>query len=119
MKIKEASHWPVNIYMAGNIDTATNVCSEFCDEVGLCVRLYESFYVYTGGAETGFTVSFINYPRFPLTTNEIDLLAQRLGKKLLVACGQTSFSIETPDITTWFSNREEDNETVSQDSGSI
>ena len=113
MKIVSAQSWPVNIYMAGSIDTAAHTCRKFCDKVGLCVRLYESFYIYTDGSETGFTVGLMNYARFPMTTSEIDSLALQLGEELLVACGQQSFSIETLETTVWYSTREEDNETVS------
>ena len=110
MKIVSAQSWPVNIYMAGNIDTAAHTCRKFCDDLGLCVRLYESFYIYKDGSEAGFTVGLMNYPRFPTSTGTMNSLAIRLGKELLVACGQESFSIETPEETVWFSNREEDNE---------
>ena len=112
MKIVKAASWPVNIYMAGSRIEAVKCCKEYCDKVPLCVRVYKSSYIYTNGSEEGFTVSFINYPRFPKTSMELESIAIRLGKKLLTACEQESFSIETPDTTIWYSIREED-ETVS------
>ena len=113
MITKQVPSHPVNIYMAGDMDVAAHICRKFCDEVGLCVRIYESFYVYTNGSEPGFTISLMNYPRFPTNWWNIDDHAKKLGFLLMDACRQESFSIESPRFTWWFSNRKEDNETVS------
>jgi len=94
--------------MGGHIDTAAHTCREYCDKEGLCVRLYESFYIYKDGSEQGFTVSFMNYPRFPSHWWNIDKKAEELGLLLMKACKQESFSIEGPSRTRWFSDRPED-----------
>lgn len=105
--------------MAGDMDVAANICRTYCDKVGLCVRIYSSHYIYTNGSEPGFTVGLMNYPRFPQQQWQIDEHAQQLGLLLMEGCKQESFSIEGPRFTTWFNNRKEDNERVSQDSGVV
>jgi|10_taG_2_1085330.scaffolds.fasta_scaffold01086_22 hypothetical protein len=109
MKVKECSSWPVHIHMAGIVSVAGAVCRKFCDDIGLCIRINKTTFIYEGGEEKGFTISLMNYPRFPKTTGEIENLAIRLGKLLREKCKQESFSIETPNTTVWFSDREEDN----------
>ena len=110
MNVKECSSWSVHIHMAGLVTVAENVCRKFCDDKGLCVRINRTKFIYTNGEESGFTVSLMNYPRFPKTTGEIDSQSIRLGKELMTACKQKSFSIETPNSTMWYSNREEEKE---------
>jgi hypothetical protein len=110
MIVKTAHSFPVSIFMAGDINHAQRVCSEHCDEVGLCVTLTPTTYVYTGGQEAGFVVGLINYPRFPQGPEELHSRALELGMRLRLALGQDSFSIQTNPQTTWFSWREEDNQ---------
>lgn len=100
------THW-ARIYMAGSIADAQRVCREYCMEVGFCVTVTPTEFLYTGGQETGFVIGLINYPRFPLTSGEIDEHAIALGMRLLVALCQLSFTIETPAQTRWFSRRQE------------
>lgn len=98
------THW-ARIYMAGNLADAERVCREHCLEVGLCVTLIPTQYIYTGGQEAGFVVGLMNYPRFPSTPEEIDAQAAALGMRLMVALCQLSFSVESPSGTRWFSRR--------------
>lgn len=111
MKIKTAPSYPVSIFIAGNYYDARQVCREYCDEIGLCVTLAPTEYIYTGGFEGGLVVGLINYPRFPEQSCRIECHAEALGQKLMAALGQESFSIQTPTETTWFSVRPADLET--------
>lgn len=101
-----ATHW-ARIYMAGPVQEAERICRDFCLEVGLCVTVTPTSYIYTGGQEAGFVVGFINYPRFPASADEIDAKAEALGTRLLVGLAQLSFSVETAQRTRWFSRRQE------------
>ena len=51
--------------MAGDIEVARKVCHDFCDELGWCVTVTPTTYVYRGREEAGFIVGAINYARFP------------------------------------------------------
>lgn len=62
---KTCTSYPVSIFMAGDYNAAREICRAYCDEVGYCVTVTPTSYVYTGGEESGFIVGLINYPRFP------------------------------------------------------
>jgi hypothetical protein len=106
--MEQTTSCPVSIFIAGDFDKARDVCRAYCDEVGLCVTVTPTTYVYTGGEEAGVTVGFINYPRFPKGAEEIEAAAIHLGKRLREALRQESFSVQTPAATFWFSWRAED-----------
>lgn len=96
----------MRIYMAGAVVEAEQVCREFCYEVGFCVTVTPTLYVYKGGEEAGFIVGCINYPRFPAHPAEIEGKAWALGHRLMLRLCQSSFTVETPAKTEWFSRRE-------------
>jgi hypothetical protein len=96
---------PVSIFIAGDYLDAEIECSDYCDEVGLCVTVTRTSYIYTGGHQTGVVVGLINYPRFPSEPALIEAKAIELGRRLLDALDQESFSVQTPTATTWFSRR--------------
>lgn len=100
-----ASHF-ARIHIAGNLAVAEQACREFCMDVGECVTVTPTNFIYKGGEEIGVIVGFINYPRFPRSAQEIDQRAKSLADKLMVALCQSSYSIETPTLTTWFSRRD-------------
>jgi hypothetical protein len=109
MRTEVASSYPISIFIAGNYDFATAICSSFCDEVGFCVTVAPARYVYTGGCEEGVVVGLINYPRFPAEPADIKARAIELGMRLREGLRQESFSVQTPTTTTWFSWREANN----------
>jgi hypothetical protein len=80
---------------------AESVCSAYCDEVGLCVTVTPTKYVYTGGQEPGCIVGLIHYPRFPHQCPAVAIRdhAFALAKRLLVALGQQRVSVVLPDRT--------------------
>ena len=108
MRIEQATSCPVGIFIAGDFDKAREECRAYCDEVGLCVTVTPTSYIYTDGEESGVAVGLINYPRFPSEPTLIEAKAIELGKRLREALGQESFSVQTPAQTTWFSWREAD-----------
>lgn len=102
---KSCSSYPVSIFMAGDYDAARQICRAYCDEVGFCVTVTRTSYVYTGGEEVGFIVGLINYPRFPASPFEIASHAVRLADRLREELGQESYSIQYPDKTVFHSWR--------------
>lgn len=108
MKRVEAPSYPVSIFIGGNPKEAMLRCRGYCDDVGLCVTITETKYVYTGGLTFGIIVGLINYPRFPLIPEAIWAHAEALGVRLCKGLGQESYTIQAPDKTVWFSDREGD-----------
>lgn len=105
---KSVRSYSVSIFIAGDYQKALAVCQDYCDTNSYCVTVTPTEYVYKNGKEPGVIIGLINYPRFPAAGPEIYFKAVELGKKLLNELNQQSFSVETPDNTVWFSNREED-----------
>ena len=71
---------------------ALELCQEYCNEVGLCVTVTPTTYVYKDGQEPGIVVGLIRYPRFP----ETDLWhhGRALGRILKSAFGQLRATIQ-------------------------
>ncbi|MBD9542231.1 hypothetical protein IB276_22560 [Ensifer sp. ENS04] len=106
--ISKCPSHPVTIHIAGDYHAARGICRKFCDDVGLCVTVTPTVYIYTGGQEEGIRVGLINYPRFPKMPTAIEAYALELAYRLRDGLHQESFSIEAPDHTTWYSWREGD-----------
>jgi len=105
MITKTAQSYPISIFMAGDISRAVECCRAYCDEMGFCVTVTPTTYVYTSGQEAGFIVGLINYPRFPSRPDELLDRAVEVAEKLRDELHQDSFSIQTPTDTHWFSRR--------------
>lgn len=110
-KIECCPAHPVTIYMAGDIAKAREVCRQFCDEVGLCVTISPTEYIYTRGQEAGFSVGLINYARFPSTPGLIEARASELAHRLRITLRQDSFTVQTPTHSHWYSWRDSERTT--------
>lgn len=105
--ITQADTVRYDIFMAGDVVQAKQVCREYCFEVGLCVTIEPVDFIYTGGEESGFRVGMINYPRFPTTLEALHERATALADRLMNRLCQQSYSIVGPGLTVWFSRRPE------------
>lgn len=101
VKANTVGQFHATIHMAGDYKHAKQICRLFVME-GACVQLQECDYIYTGGAESGFTARIMHYARFPKEKDEIYSQAERLAYRLCRELGQTSFSIETPQESIYF-----------------
>lgn len=101
----ECGSYPVTIFIAGDLATAKQTCRQWCMDRGDCVTVEPVDYIYTGGAETGVRVGWINYPKFPRSPAEILDRAKDLADLLMVDLCQHSYSIQTPEKTYWHSRR--------------
>ena len=101
----EKTFW-AKIYMAGDVHIAKQTCREFCFDVGLCVNIHPTDYIYTGGEEAGFCVEVINYPRFPKSQAEVASTASKLARKLMQSACQHSYLIMDPIETMWVTRRD-------------
>ncbi|WP_441252655.1 hypothetical protein AB8A28_24745 [Tardiphaga sp. 71_E8_N1_1] len=111
MRIEHVETYQATIFIAGDHAQALRACRSYCDEIGLCVTVEPTTYVYTGGAEAGVRIGLINYPRFPSTPKSIFDRAETLARTLLESLDQQSVSIVATGKTVWLSRRSEDLET--------
>lgn len=90
------------LFMAGDIEYAMEICQEYCNEVGWCVTVDETEYIYKGGSEPGFIVRAINYPRFKNQNiyDRMRTLADRLQTRLY----QDSYTIHHGNSAYYFAN---------------
>lgn len=77
----------------------------YCDDVGLCVTVTPTTFVYTKGRERGLIIGLINYPRFPARPADILRRAKELASMLLDEARQNRISIVATDRTIMISNR--------------
>lgn len=105
MKTQTAPTIQYDIFIAGDLEQAKQVCREWCMEIGGCVTVEPVSYIYTGGEEAGVRVGLINYPRFPEHSEDIAMRAMDLAERLVTRLCQHSFSIVGPEATSWHSRR--------------
>jgi len=89
-----------------DISEVRGICQEYCDNVGLCVTVTPTEYIYTNGNEPGAFIGFINYPRFPDTSEHIKSHVLRLANIIMIACKQYRVTIVFPDETVMLENEE-------------
>jgi hypothetical protein len=99
-------------------ESVQDFIQKWVDEIGMCVTVTPTEYIYTGGREKGVVVGFINYPRVPVDEETMRMQALQLGEKLLKFCKQMRISIVFPDKTIMLTNDEEVKRYVQQKSAS-
>ena len=100
------TYW-ARIYIAGDINEIRRSVRQFTWDIGLCVTVTPTDYIYTGGEESGAIIELINYPRFPEEIDSIRLMAYNLGMRLMHDCFQRSFSVMTPEETVRYTRGDE------------
>jgi len=93
------------IFMAGDLAQAKQVCREYC-RVGFCVTTEPCDYIYTGGEEAGFRIGIRNYPRFPSDPEALQRHAFQLAELLRQRLWQNSYMVVGPEQTWWNTTRE-------------
>lgn len=106
MIVKTSPTIRYDIFIAGDIAQAKQVCREWCMEVGACVTVEPVDYIYTGGEESGVRIGFTNYPRFPSGAEDLFNRAGDLANRLKLRLCQHSYSIVGPENTAWVSTRD-------------
>jgi len=96
-------------YPAMDIFRKTGMIHEverYCNDVGLCVTLTETVYVFTGGQEPGWCVGLRNYPRFPSDEETLFRHAEAIGRAMAEIGNQGSYMIEQHDgHSVWYTRR--------------
>ena len=109
LNIKKGKTFNADIYIAGDLTVIKHVCREFTD-IGGCVSVTPTEFIYTGGSETGARVGLINYQRFPAEPNAVTSRALRLARKLIKRCHQKSASVVTTEATYYMNDVGKDTE---------
>lgn len=107
MKLVTEPTCVITVYVAGDYQAARASLRRQCFEDGLCVTVMPTTFVYTGGAEEGVAVGFVNYPRFPTTFEALKSRAIQVAERLMVDLCQWSALVVTPENTVWLNNRPE------------
>lgn len=94
------------IYIAGAEHLIKDECKYFC-RIGFCVSIKPADYIYTGGSETGFEITIINYARFPSTYENIKEKVLVLAESLINKAYQRSCSIVSSKESIWVYRNEE------------
>jgi hypothetical protein len=102
-----APTYTVTVYVAGNVQDAERSLRRQCMEEGLCVTCTPTTFIYTGGAETGVAVGFVNYPRFPRENWAIYRRAVQVAEQLMNDLYQTTALVVAADNTQWLTRRKE------------
>jgi len=84
---------------------AENILQEFCNNVGFCVTVKPTKFIYTGNNEEGIEVGIINYPRFPLSNSIIRSHAVEIATRLMHEFNQDRVSIVCSDQTIMLENK--------------
>jgi hypothetical protein len=101
LTVKKEQTFQSAIYISANLHTVQDVCAEFCKKNPSCVTVEPVDFIFCGGAQSGFRVKFINYPRFPSSVDQIKQKAESLALNLLIASHQLSCSVVHSDETVY------------------
>jgi len=87
------------------IDEVKIISQKFVDEVGECVSVTPTEFIYTKGNENGVVVGFIQYPRFPRKKKEIKSRAIQLATILMFELNQYKVTVTTPKKSLMLENK--------------
>jgi hypothetical protein len=93
--------YAIKIYLSGPIEVAKQVIREHILEKPLCVTIDPTTFIYVGGEEAGYVVGLLNYPRFPMSPNELNVRADILAELLIKKTFQRSALVVKPEATKW------------------
>ena len=88
------------------VSIAQELIQQYVDDVGLCVTLTETTFIYTNGNEPGLIVGLINYPRFPSTPDAVQAHAEELARRLRTAYQQLGVTVVASGGTRWMPSEE-------------
>jgi hypothetical protein len=86
-------------FISFSIEHTKAIVQKYVDEVGLCVTVTPTTFVYTNDQEGGAIVGLINYPRFPSEPETIKGHALALAERLREGLSQWKVSVVMPQET--------------------
>lgn len=96
-----------NIYASGPIAEAESICRQYCKDIGLCITINSTKFIYSYGEEQGYVIGVINYPRFPKSNDKVWDISVSLAKILMDRTQQGSILVESHDQTEWLTVRDD------------
>ena len=81
------------------LDEVKNFLQEYVDKAGLCFTISPTTFVYSNGREEGAVIGLVNYPRFPKTKRELEILAEEIAELCKDRFNQERISIEYQGYT--------------------
>ena len=84
------------------VDEVKDICQAYCDDIGLCVTVTPTTFIYKRGREDGAIVGLINYPRFAQTSDAVRQKAEELAALLQERLGQNRVTTVFIDETVMF-----------------
>jgi hypothetical protein len=82
-----------------DISKLLGVCQGYCNEIGWCVTVTPTTFIYKNGNEEGAIVGIIDYPRFPSNKDELTKRCIELAKMMMKATEQLRVTVVFPDDT--------------------
>ena len=79
-----------------SLEFVEELLQEYVDEVGFCVSITKTKFIYTKGNENGVVVGIINYPRFPSSSSELLDHTTKIATILMEKLDQCRVTIVTP-----------------------
>lgn len=80
-----------------SIEKVYEICQKYTNEIGWCVTVTPTKFIYKNGSEPGVIIGVIQYPRFSLSEEELRGRTITLAEILLVELGQFRISIVFPN----------------------
>jgi len=108
MKNKTVPTWQAQIFCGLRIGYTEEIlsiekiyrtCQKYVDEIGWCVTVTPTKFIYKGGHEPGAIIGIISYPGFPSPHSELKNRVIELANRLLVELKQFRVSVVFPGIT--------------------
>lgn len=75
------------------VQNAEDICQRYVDDIGWCVTVTPTRYIYKNGNEDGVIVGVIYYPRFPLCDIDLTKMTLQLADLLRRELGQHRVSV--------------------------
>lgn len=89
----------LSILMEDKKNFVKKICQNYVDKIGWCVSVTSTDFIYKDGQESGFIIGIINYPRFPLTKEQLKNRTINLASILKENLQQLRVSIVFSDET--------------------
>ena len=118
-KMKQLETWEAKIFIGlregysnkfHSIGECKALVQDFVNDIGWCVTLTPTEFIYKNGSEPGIIVGIINYPRFPLDVKELQKRIVDLATLLKKQLKQDRLSIVFPNETILMGAEEENKE---------
>jgi len=110
---KESKTWKAQIYCGLRkgysdeiltVDRVYRTIQKYVDEIGWCVTVTPTKFIYKQGHEPGVIIEAVQYPRFPISEEKLRVRVIKLAEILLDKMEQNRLSICFPEQTIMLEN---------------